>query len=64
MPVLQMYGPKMTQEQKKKLIEQYAKITSDVLNVPIEAVNTTIFEVDPHNVGNGVEVLADRIGDR
>ncbi len=61
MPVIQMYGPKMTNEQKKELICAYAEATSKVLGVPVQAVNTTIFENDPNNVGNGTQTLAEQL---
>ena len=63
MPVIQMYGPKMTNEQKKQLIAAFATETGKVLGLSPEAVNTTIFECDLHNVGNGTKTLAETLGE-
>ena len=61
MPVIQMYGPKMTKEQKKELIRSFANETSRILGIDVSAVNTTIFETDPDNVGVGNITLREHL---
>ncbi len=57
MPVITMYGPKMTDEQKKELIQAFAENGSKILGINPEAFNTTIIEMNPKNVGCGTKTL-------
>ncbi len=57
MPVITMFAPPMTEEQKKELIRAFAEDVSRILAIEPHAVNTTILEVDPKNVGVGPETL-------
>ena len=59
MPVITMYGPKMTDDQKKELITAFAENGGRILGISPEAFNTTIIEMNPKNVGCGTRTLED-----
>lgn len=57
MPVITMYAPKMSDDQKKEIVKAFAENGGRILGISPEAFNTTIFEIDPKNVGHGTQTL-------
>jgi 4-oxalocrotonate tautomerase len=60
MPVITVDGPKLTKEQKAKLVKEFATIASEVMNMPPQAFVTLIRENEAENVGSGTELLSER----
>jgi 4-oxalocrotonate tautomerase len=60
MPVITVDGPKMTKEQKSKLVKAYADTASEIMELPVEAMVIIIREVEGENVGVGNILLCDR----
>lgn len=60
MPVITIDGPKMTKEQKSKLVKVYADAASEIMGLPVEAMVIIIREVEGENVGVGNILLCDR----
>ena len=60
MPVITIEGPKVTQEQKAKLIKEIVTKVSEIINVPEESIVTIIKENNSEIIGNGTELLADK----
>jgi 4-oxalocrotonate tautomerase len=60
MPVITIEGPKVTQEQKAKLIKEIVTKVSEIINVPEESIVTIIKENNSEIIGNGMELLADK----
>lgn len=60
MPVITIDGPKITKEQKAKLVKEFATKASEVFNIPEEAIVTIIRENDLENIGGGTTLLSDR----
>lgn len=60
MPVIIFDGPKLTKEQKEKLVREFATAASAVLNMPPEKFITLIKETGAENVGVGTELLINR----
>lgn len=46
MPVITIEGPRVTKEQKAKLIEEIVAKVSEIINVPAESIVTIIKEND------------------
>ena len=63
MPVITMYAPKMTDDQKKEIVKSFAENGGRILGISPEAFNTTIFEIDPRNVGHGTRTLEEFLKD-
>jgi 4-oxalocrotonate tautomerase len=61
MPVINIDGPHMTKDQKAHLVEALVEQSSKILNIPKEAFVTIIRENDPDNIGNGPELLSDKM---
>ena len=61
MPVITFEGPKITKEQKAKLVKIFVSNASDVLNIPEVAFITLIKENDLDNIGNGTEIVSDKL---
>ena len=61
MPVITIDAGKMTREQKAKLVKELASKASETLNIPVDAFVTIIRENDMDNIGNGAQLLADKI---
>jgi 4-oxalocrotonate tautomerase len=59
MPNVTLYAPKMTKEQKQKIMEGFSKTVGDTLGIAPEAVITSIIEMDTDNVGHGATMLTD-----
>lgn len=60
MPVISFEVPKITKEQKAKLVKEIVTKASEILNIPEQAFVTVIKENDPENIGNGTTLLSDR----
>ncbi len=60
MPVITVDGPKMTKEQKSKLVKAYAETASEIMGIPVSAMVIIIREVEGENVGVGNILLCDR----
>ncbi len=60
MPVITVDGPKMSKEQKAKLVKTFAESASEVMGLPVEAMVIIIREVEGENVGVGNILLCDR----
>ncbi len=53
MPVITIDGPKLTKEQKEKLVKTFAESASEIMGIPVQAMVTIIREVEAENVGAG-----------
>jgi len=60
MPVITVDGPKMTKEQKSKLVKAYTETASEIMGIPVSAMVIIIREVEGENVGIGNILLCDR----
>jgi len=60
MPVITVDGPKMTKEQKSKLVKVFAETASEVMGIPVSTMVIIIREVEGENVGVGNLLLCDR----
>ena len=60
MPVITIDGPKMSKEQKAKLVKAYAETASEIMGLPVDAMVIIIREVEAENVGTGNILLCDR----
>lgn len=60
MPVITLDGPKMTKEQKARLVKEFAIKASEILNIPEQAFVTIIRENDFDNIGSGTQLLSDK----
>jgi 4-oxalocrotonate tautomerase len=60
MPVILFEGPKMTKEQKEKLVKEFATAASNVTNIPVDKFVTLIKELPPENVGTGTDLLVNK----
>lgn len=60
MPVIIFEGPKVTKEQKAKLVKEFAEKASEILSIPEHAFVTLIKENDYDNVGSGTILLSER----
>ena len=60
MPVITIDAPVMSKEQKRQLVDKFAKSASEVLKLPVSAMVVIIREVESENVGVGDILLCDR----
>lgn len=60
MPVITIDAPVMSKEQKRQLVDKFAKSASEVLKLPVSAMIVIIREVESENVGVGDILLCDR----
>ena len=60
MPVITIDGPKMSKDQKSKLVAAYAESASEIMGLPVDAMVIIIREVEGENVGVGNKLLCDR----
>lgn len=60
MPVITVDAPPMSKEQKRELVDSFAKTASKIMNLPVTAMVILIREVESENVGVGDILLCDR----
>ncbi|MGM0497758.1 MAG: 4-oxalocrotonate tautomerase DmpI [Bacteroidota bacterium] len=61
MPVINIDGPNLTKEQKAELVEALVTQSSKIMKIPEEAFVTIIRENEMDNIGNGKELLSDKM---
>ena len=61
MPVITIDAPKMSKEQKRELVNSFAKTASKIIGLPVSAMVIIINEVESENVGVGDILLCDRV---
>ena len=61
MPVITLEGPKMTKEQKAKLVNAFVAGASEILNIPEQAFVTILRENDYDNIGSGTALLSEKM---
>ncbi|AOY75682.1 4-oxalocrotonate tautomerase DmpI [Clostridium formicaceticum] len=60
MPYISFDGPKLTKEQKEKLVKKLTEASTSVLSMPKEAFTVVIKENDLENIGVAGELLANK----
>jgi len=60
LPVITDEGPKMSKEQKSKLVKSFTKTGSEIMGIPVEGMVILIREVKGENVGVGNILLCDK----
>jgi 4-oxalocrotonate tautomerase len=60
MPVIFFYGPQMTKEKKRELVQGFTQHASKVTGIDEAAFVVQVQESNSDNVGVGGELLADR----
>jgi 4-oxalocrotonate tautomerase len=60
MPVITINCPKVTKEQKARLVKELVTSASEILNIPKEGFITYVKENDLDNIGVGTELLSDK----
>ena len=61
MPVIKIDGPRISKEQKEKLVQELVAKASEILNIPEQAFVTLINEHDYDNIGNGTVLLSEKL---
>ena len=61
MPVINIDGPHLTKEQKAQLVEAIVEQSSKIMNIPREAFVTIIRENEQDNIGNGTQLLSEKM---
>ncbi|WP_018248033.1 4-oxalocrotonate tautomerase DmpI [Orenia marismortui] len=59
MPIITMEGPKLTKEQKAKLISEFTKTASEITAIPESSFSILIKENSAENVGVGGKMLSE-----
>jgi 4-oxalocrotonate tautomerase len=59
MPIITIEGPKVTKEQKAKLVKEIVSKVSEIINIPEADITTIIKENDFEDLGN--ELLAEEL---
>lgn len=59
MPVVTLDSAKLSQDQKRVLIEKYTEVTHEVLGTPKQAITVILRESDTDNIGVGGVVLTE-----
>ncbi|MDG3547156.1 4-oxalocrotonate tautomerase DmpI [Methanobacterium formicicum] len=59
MPVITIDVPPMSKEQKKEMVDKFARTASEILGLPVQSIVTIIREVEAENVGVGDNLLCD-----
>ena len=49
----------MSKEQKKEMVDKFARTASEILGLPVQSIVTIIREVEAENVGVGDNLLCD-----
>ena len=62
MPVITIEGSHMSKEKKAKLVKQVVAAASAVMEISEDAFVTIIRENDYDNIGNGTQLLSDKLG--
>ncbi|HOI40313.1 MAG TPA: tautomerase family protein [Methanobacterium sp.] len=60
MPVITIDTPALNKEQKRELVNSFAKSASKIIGLPVSAMVIIINEVESENVGVGDTLLCDR----
>ncbi|AGL02048.1 4-oxalocrotonate tautomerase DmpI [Desulfoscipio gibsoniae] len=60
MPVITVDGPKLTKEQKAKLVKSITKTASEIIKLPEQSIIVLIEERERDNVGVGGVLLSDK----
>ncbi|MFT9497106.1 4-oxalocrotonate tautomerase DmpI [Anaerosolibacter sp.] len=60
MPVIKIEGPKITKDQKNRIVKEIIPQLSEIYNIPVQAFVTYVKENELENIGVGNELLADR----
>lgn len=60
MPVITIDAPPLNKEQKRELVNSFAKSASKIIGLPVSAMVIIINEVESENVGVGDTLLCDR----
>ena len=61
MPLVTIEGPaNVSKECKKELIENVSKAVSDAYQIPIQAIDIVIHEIQPDNIGVGGKQLSEK----
>ncbi|KAF1086559.1 4-oxalocrotonate tautomerase [Sporotomaculum syntrophicum] len=60
MPVITVDGPKLTREQKSKLVKAITKVASEIIQLPESSIIVLIEERERDNVGVGGILLSDK----
>lgn len=61
MPVINIDGPHLTRDQKESLVKAIVEQSSKIMNIPEEAFVTIIRENEKDNIGNGTELLSEKM---
>jgi 4-oxalocrotonate tautomerase len=61
MPVINIDGPHLTKDQKAQLVEALVEQSSKIMNIPKEAFVTIIRENEQDNIGNGSQLLSEKM---
>ena len=64
MPVITIEASKMTKETKAKLVSELVSKASEILNIPEQAFVTLIKENEFDNIGNGIQLLSEKYGQK
>ncbi|RFU71517.1 4-oxalocrotonate tautomerase [Peribacillus saganii] len=59
MPYIQFDGPVLSKEKKAELVEEFTKVSREVLNMPEQAFTVIIRENESDNVGVGGKLLSE-----
>lgn len=60
MPVVKIEGPKVSKEQKTRIVKEIIPKLSEIYNIPEQSFITYIKENDLENIGIGDELLSER----
>lgn len=60
MPVITIDAPPLNKEQKREIVNSFAKSASKIIGLPVSAMVIIINEVESENVGVGDTLLCDR----
>ena len=61
MPVIQFEGPNMDKDTKATLVKAFVEQASRILDIPEDAFVTIIKENDFDNIGNGTQLLSEKM---
>ena len=61
MPVITVEAARMSKEKKAELVEKMVSVASEVMGIPEEAYVTIIKENEFDNIGNGKQLLSEKM---